>query len=239
MRDCFVFWVFGLGFLLLMAGKETEMTETITLMDGEVLDLSLYPLPEGIEDDVFNVDLMAKAMGVSTVTLGKWIDQGMPVQKQGGNGQSYELKFSQCFAWRKWKENQDRSAKRSMERRAEQKAMLFLGDDSAAPASTLSAKEIREWSEAELLRNKLAEQKGQLVRVAPVQDLLDGLMVTLCNGLANAPDYLEQEFSLSPPQVVKAQVYFDNLLAEINKQISDGNFQAASVVPLQKVEEAG
>ncbi|PYG33113.1 DUF1441 family protein [Pelagimonas varians] len=215
------------------------MSDLITLDGGEVLDLSDYPLPEGEDDIVFNVELMAKAMDVSTVTIGKWIDQGMPVQKRGGNGQSYELRFGHCFAWRRWKEGRDHAARRTLEHRAEQKAMLFLGEEETPESARMSPKEIREWSEAELIRNKAAQQRGELVRTAHVQEMLDHLLVSLRNVITSAPDFLEQEFSLSPLQVVKAESYFDGMLIEMRKQISDGGFQPAAVVPLAREADAG
>lgn len=194
--------------------------------------MSQYPLPDGVTDDVFNVENMALAMNVSTVTISKWIDQGMPVQKRGGNGQSYELRFSHCYAWRKWRESNDRAARDGAKRRAEEKAQMFFGEEEAPINAGLTAKEVREWSEAELMRNKAALQRGELVRAAVVQTVLEDLLVSVRNAITSAPDFFEQEFSLSPAQVVKAEAYCDNLLIEIRKQISDAAFEAGDVVSI-------
>ena len=208
------------------------MSDLITLESGEVLDLAAYPLPEGVEDEVFNLDLMAKAMATSTVTVSRWIDQGMPVQQRGGNGQSYELRFSHCFAWRKWKEASDTAARRALESKAEQKAMLFLNEDTPTDGARLSPKEVREWSEAELIRNKAAQQRGELVRTHQVVEMLEHVLATARNAMLNAPDWLEQEFSLSPGQVDKAQRYFDGVLEEMRHQMVQRDLMSAELIPL-------
>ncbi|AUQ99343.1 hypothetical protein [Phaeobacter inhibens] len=207
------------------------MTELITLDSGEVIDLSRYPLPDGIDDEVYNIQLMAKAMNTSTVTVNKWIDAGMPVENPGGNGRSYELRFSHCYAWRKWREGKDQAAVKAKASSAAQKAMLFVGEgDEAAADNTLSAKEVREWSEAVILRDKAALQRGDLVKRGDVQDIMEKLLGTVRRTITNMPDWLEQEFSLSPRQADKAQTYADGLLDELRLQLERQGYQTADVI---------
>lgn len=217
------------------------MQHTITLESGEVLDLASYPLPDGIEDCTFNREQLAKAMNVSTVTITKWIDQGMPVHQRGGNGQPYEFLFSHCYAWRRWREDQDANTRKIKDDRAAQIAMMFLGDDEEADdvSRTLTAKEVREWSEAELARNRAAEQRGELVRRAQMQDVLDNILVSFRTAVMNLPDWLEQEFSLSPKQVDKAQVFCDGILDETRRQIREAEFEPADVVDLGAGKKRG
>ena len=59
-----------------------------------------YPLPKTVDDVVLNRDDLAQAMGVSINTVSQWIGNGMPVLQEGGNGKAYELRLSQCWAWR-------------------------------------------------------------------------------------------------------------------------------------------
>lgn len=206
------------------------MSNLITLDSGEVLDLSAYPLPEGEEDETFNLEFMAKAMDTTTVTLSRWIDQGMPVKQRGGNGQSYELVFSHCYAWRKWRERSDTDARLAVEKKAEQKALLFLNESAPADGPRMTAKEVREWSEAELIRNKAAIQRGELVRVHMVVEMLEHVMVTVRNSINSAPDWLEQEFSLSPTQVAKSETYFDGILEEMRHQMVARDVAPADVI---------
>lgn len=209
------------------------MENLITLDDGEVLDLSRYPLPEGVEDEVFNIQLMAKAMNTSTVTINKWIDAGMPVEQRGGNGKSYELRFAHCYAWRHWRDGKEQAQARAKADSAAQKAMLFVGEnDDSAPETKLTAKEIREWSEAMIIRDKAALGRGELVKRGDVQQTLEGILGTVRNTITNLPDWLEQEFSLSPRQADRAQTYADGLLDELRQQLERGGFQSAEVIDL-------
>lgn len=207
------------------------MTGLITLESGEVIDLSRYPLPDGIEDEVYNIQLMAKAMNTSTVTVNKWIDAGMPVESRGGNGRSYELRFSHCYAWRKWREGKDDAAAKAKANSAAQKALLFVGEEEDGSAeSTLSAKEVREWSEAVLIRDKAALQRGDLLKRSDVQQVMENLLGTVRRTITNMPDWLEQEFSLSPRQADKAQTYADGLLDELRLQLERQGYQTADVI---------
>lgn len=211
------------------------MSDIITLDSGEELDLSAYPLPDGVDDEVFNIELMAQAMNTSTNTISKWISSGMPVVQQGGNGRAYELSFWQCYAWRKWKDAGEAAEARIKQQSAAQKAMLFRGEDEIdqeSPTAGLSAKEVREWSEAELIRNKAAMARGELVRTHDVQRMLEGLLISARNALVNAPDYLEQEFGLNARQVDKAEVYFDGVIDEMRRQIEGAGYSSGDVVSL-------
>jgi phage terminase Nu1 subunit (DNA packaging protein) len=207
------------------------MTEMITLDSGEVIDLSHYPLPDGIEDEVYNIHLMAKAMNTSNVTVNKWIDAGMPVEHRGGNGRSYELRFSHCYAWRKWREGKDKAAATARANSAAQKAMLFVGEeDDGGSETNLTAKEVREWSEAVILRDKAALQRGDLIKRADVQEAMENLLGTVRRAITNMPDWLEQEFSLSPRQADQAQTYADGLLDDLRLQLERQGYRSADVI---------
>ncbi|MVO14819.1 terminase small subunit [Parasedimentitalea huanghaiensis] len=215
------------------------MSEQIELESGEVLDLSLYPLPDGIEDETFNRDHLARAMAVSVVTITKWVDAGMPVNSRGGNGTSYEFLFSHCYAWRKWREGGEAKERAEKLNSAAQKAMLFINDDEDQENANLSAKEVREWSEAMIIRNKAAEQRGDLVRRMHVEAVLDHVLVSFRNAVMNFPDWLEQEFGLSPHQVDKAQKFCDGILDDTRHKISESGFRPAEIVNLSDNRDQG
>ncbi|UWQ77617.1 terminase small subunit [Leisingera sp. S132] len=215
------------------------MSELLTLESGQVIDLSLYPLPEGIEDETFNREQLARAMAVSVVTITKWIDAGMPVLSMGGNGTSYEFLFSHCYAWRKWREAGEAQERKAKLDSAAQKAMLFINDAEEDDRPALSPKEVREWSEAELIRNKAAEQRGELVRRAQVESVLDHVLISFRNAMMNLPDWLEQEFGLSPLQVDKAQSFCDGILEDTRHNIREAGFSPADVVRLSEGRAEG
>jgi hypothetical protein len=132
-----------------------------------------------------------------------------------------------------WREQREISEAAAKANSASQKAMLFVGEgEENSPEATMSAKEIREWSEAVLIRDKAAQQRGDQVKRSDVVEMLDHLLGTVRNTVMNAPDWLEQEFSLSPRQAEKAQDYFDGLLDEMRLQLERRGYQAAQVVSI-------
>jgi phage terminase Nu1 subunit (DNA packaging protein) len=207
------------------------MSDVIHLESGELLELAKYPLPAGTRDETFNIHRMAQAMNTSTVTINKWIDAGMPVKNHGGNGKSYELRFSHCYAWRMWREQREISEAAAKANSASQKAMLFVGEGEENSAeATMSAKEIREWSEAVLIRDKAALQRGELIKRADVQEAMENLLGTVRRAITNMPDWLEQEFSLSPRQADQAQTYADGLLDDLRLQLERQGYRSADVI---------
>lgn len=210
------------------------MSEQITLESGEVLDVSAYPLPEGVDDDIVNLNDLGKAMGVSNVTISRWIDAGMPVHQSGGNGRSYAFQLAHCYAWRMWREDAETKARRRRVENAEQLALHFLGvdgeDQDTGPV--LSPKEMREYAEAEIKRNQAAEQRGELVRARQVEALLEDVLVAFRNAVSSLPDWMEQEFSLAPGQVDKTQRYCDAILDDTRHKIASAGFRTGQVVAI-------
>lgn len=214
------------------------MSDLITLEGGEVLDLSEYPLPDDVADTLMNKAELAKAMNVALPTLDKWITQRMPVHDRGGNGRSYAFQLSHCYAWR-MNRAEGEAAKRARNNEiADQLAMHFLGiadDDDKEPM--MSARDMRDWAETEIKRNQAAEQRGDLVRTRAVERLLEDLLVAVRRGITGLPDWVEQEFSLSPTQVEKAQNYCDGLLDEMRNQIERTGFGSGQVVEIEGAAE--
>ena len=214
------------------------MTTLITLDMGDVLDLSAYPLPDGVEDDVLNRDRLGKSLNVSQPTLSSWIDQGMPVSKQGSNGKEYEFIFSHCYAWRLWRDEREIQKRLNASERDAQRAMLFRNDDEDDPnANALTAKEISENSRAAMDSMLAAQRRGELVRTDRLEGVFQSLMITVRNTMQAAPDWLEEEFGLSPAQVEKTEAYFDGLLKELRRQIADEQLPAGRVVKLRESDD--
>lgn len=216
------------------------MADTVKLESGEVLDLSAYPLPDGVEDMVVSQKLIAKGLNVSVVTIAKYIDDGMPVKKAGGNGVEYEFQLSHCYAWKLWRKAEAEARDKLESDNAAQLALTFLGGDDEVDASraALSPKQMREYSEAELVRNKAAEQRGELVRVRDVQMAVEDVLSVFRGALTGLPDWMESEFSLSPSQVEKAETYCDGVLVQCRHRIADGGLNDGEVVPLTRDEGA-
>lgn len=197
------------------------MTLPVTLADGTVLDVAKWPLPAGVEDGVVNRAQLAKAFSVSENTVTKWISQGMPVLTEGQNGVSYELMLSHCWAWRQWRDDRARAAKDLGDRIAAQAALAFLnlGDDASEDERPMTAAETRAWAEAEFHRNRVAEQRGDLMRAARVRQTMEDIMVGFGTALDTLPDWAELEFGLTPDQVQKLQDRADAIRLEARREI--------------------
>lgn len=196
---------------------------TITLDDGSVLDLARHPLPEGVEDDgtPLNRVQLARAFGVSENTITKWVSLGMPVLSGGQNGVSYEFSLRQCYAWRQNREDRLQATKARGDQLAAQAALAFrnLDDDQAEEEAALTADDLRKWSEAEYHRNRVAEQRGDLVRADRMRAALDDIFVTFGAAMETLPDFAEMEFSISPEQVEKLKNRCDQTRDEVRQKI--------------------
>ena len=210
------------------------MSDLVTLADGEVLDVGAWPLPEGLEDGLLNRAQLARAFNVSENTITKWMGQGMPVQAEGQNGVAYEFRLSHCWAWRAARDEKARSAKLRGDQLAAQAAMAFrnLDADQEEAEAGLSAEDVRKWSEAEYARNRLAEQRGDLIRADRTRAVMEEMIVIVGTSLDTLADYLEMKFGLSAQQVAEVVDHTDGIRREIKGKLEDLLRRPAAVVPL-------
>lgn len=210
------------------------MPDLVTLADGEVLDVSAWPLPDGTEDGVLNRTQLARAFNVTENTITKWMGQGMPVLTEGQNGVAYEFRLSHCYAWRQQRDDKARAAKARGDQIAAQAALAFrnLDDDQEEAEAGLTADEIRKWSLAEYDRNRLAEQRGDLIRADRTRAVMEEVLVMVATSLETLPDYLEMKFGLSTEQVAQVVERTDELRDEIKGKIDALLSRPASVIPI-------
>lgn len=210
------------------------MSHTITLADGSVLDVARYPLPDGVTDDgtPLNRAQLAAAFGVSVNAVTDWINKGMPALSTGQNGVAYEFRLAHCWAWRQSRDERVRAAKQRGDQLAAQAALAFrnLDEDQAEDEGTLTADDLRKWSEAEYHRNRVAEQRGDLVRADRMRTLIEDLIVTFGSAMDNLPDFAEMNFGLSAQQVSQLQDYCDELRLEVRRQIEGRVERGGAVV---------
>lgn len=212
------------------------MTSPITLADGSVLDVSRWPLPAGVEDDgtPLNRAQLARAFGVSENTITKWLGQGMPVESTGANGVSYEFRLTHCWAWRQDRDEKLRASKARGAQLAAQAALAFrnLDDDQAEEEGELTADDLRKWSEAEYHRNRVAEQRGDLLRADRMRALIEDIFVTFGAEMDTLPDYCEMQFGLTAAQVDQLQARCDQLRGEVRRLIEEKLGRPGVVVAL-------
>lgn len=211
------------------------MTATITLADGGVLDVARWPLPAGVEDGVVNRSQLALAFSVSENTITKWLTQGLPVLTAGQNGVAYEFKLSHCWAWKQSRDDKARAEKARGDQLAVQAALAFrnLDDDQAADEGELTADELRKWSEAEYHRNRVAEQRGSLLRADRAQALMEDVLVAFNTAVTTLPDFAEMEFGLTAPQVQKLQLRCDDILKTARDEIERALSMTGQVVQMR------
>ena len=207
---------------------------TITLADGGLLDVSAWPLPDGVEDGVLNRTQLAKAFQVTENTITKWVSLGMPVLTEGQNGVAYEFQLSHCYAWKQERDDKARAIKLRGDQVAVQAALAFrnLDADQAEAEGDLTADDLRKWSEAEYHRNRVAEQRGDLVRAEGMRQLLEGILVAIGNTLDTLPDFAEMNFGLTAEQVAQMQEHCDSARLEIRAQIERDLLPSATIVAL-------
>jgi len=93
---------------------------------------------------------------------------------------------------------------------------------------------VRAWAEAELVRARAEEQRGDLVRRHRVERLLQSMISITRDALVGYGDFLEAELGLAPREVEIAQTRADQLLTELRLEIErhlDG--VSAEVTPIR------
>ncbi|WP_339109258.1 DUF1441 family protein [Thioclava sp. GXIMD4216] len=215
------------------------MDTLVTLSDGSVLDVARFPLPEGLTDGVMNRAQLAVAFNVSENTVTKWVGQGMPVETAGQNGVSYEFQLSHCYAWRRAREQQSRESKARGDALAMQASLAFrnLDEEQEEEEGGLTAKQLREWSEAEYHRNRVAEQRGELVRAAKVSELLEDLIGVVATALGTMPDHLERDLGLGVEEVAKVEARCDQVVMKMRNMIELSIMGTAQVTQLADYEQ--
>ncbi|MER5173810.1 DUF1441 family protein [Thioclava kandeliae] len=215
------------------------MDNLVTLADGSVLDTALYPLPDGLADGVMNRAQLAIAFNVSENSVTKWVGQGMPVLTAGQNGVSYEFQLSHCYAWRMARNEQSRATKASREAHAMQASLAFrnLDEEQEEEEGGLTAKQLREWSEAEYHRNRVAEQRGELVRAARVSELLEDLIGVVATALGTMPDHLERDLGLGVEEVAKVEARCDKVVMKMRERIERSILGAGVVEDLAEFRQ--
>lgn len=209
---------------------------TITLEDGSVLDVGRHPLPDGVIDDgaPLNRSQLARAFGVSENTIAKWIGLGMPAITTGANGVAYEFRLAHCWAWKQDRDERHRAAKSRGDQLAAQAALAFrnLDEDQAEEEGELTADDLRKWSEAEYHRNRVAEQRGDLLRADRMRALIEDVFVTFGAEMDTLPDFAEMAFGLSAAQVAQLEARCDEMRAEVRRLIEARLGRSGAVVAL-------
>lgn len=185
--------------------------------------LAEYPLPEGVSNEVVNRTQLARALNTSENTLSKWLSRGMPCLEEGGNGKDYEFQLSHCYAWRMARDAAERETRDRADEAAAQLAMHFGNDELQGDASEarLTPREIREQSEAHIVRMKAAQMRGDLIVASKVRAGVEEMLERVRRNIITLPDFAEREFGLNPDQVQALETRGFQVLLNMRRDIEE------------------
>lgn len=213
-----------------MSDADTAPPLLDVVIDDELAEkLRLFPLPANVSDADMNQSEVAQAFGTTVNTVGKWIKDGMPVARDGGNGTAYVLRLSHCWAWRKARDADAASRNKHNENQISLLRAEFLGVELDSQAAKLSAKERRELAEADMRWSEAQRRRRQLVQIGDVLDLLESLGKIVRDGVEAMPDRLERELDLNPVQVASVARIGSDILTAIADRIHESELQDAEI----------
>lgn len=195
--------------------------------DCDQVDLAETTLHESAPEDVqrdepvLNRGQIAACFDVSENTIDKWIRKGMPVESKGSNGKSYEFYLSDCKDWRNSEIERERETQAAADLFVQQQRAKYLGVKVEDERAGLTASQMREMAQAELLHMQASQKRGTMVHVDEMVDLVDAIFGEVRNALDGFPDWLEREYGLSPEQVERAIGYCDGVMQEMHDRLNE------------------
>jgi phage terminase Nu1 subunit (DNA packaging protein) len=192
------------------------------LTDSEIEELvRRHSLPEGVEDCVLNREEMAEALATSLPSLSTWINAGMPVLKEGGNGQSYELQLAHCWAWRQEKRAVEDLASQKRRETIQAMRLALVGGEAGDSLEALPAKERREIIAVQMVQEEFQVSRNQLLRRDDVLEMTENLFAMVRDVMESAPDQVERVMPLPPKAVDALQEICDGLVKQFARKIDD------------------
>jgi phage terminase Nu1 subunit (DNA packaging protein) len=197
------------------------MPEKHDLSPDELAELAVeFPLPDGVDDVVLNRSELAEFFNVAANTITTWISQGLPVEREGTNGQAYEFRASHCYAWRKAKERNDHERSAAAQSAIRAMRLALTGGKPGDSIEALSPKEKQEAIAAQLAYEQFQRARNELIDRGEVADLLEGIFSTVRDVLASLPDTMERENLIAPSDAEKVIDLCDGTLEDMRGRIT-------------------
>lgn len=177
-------------------------------------------LPAGVVDAVLNRGDLARALNKSEPTITAWIAEGMPVIREGKNGQPYELQLSACWSWLKARERVEAERTTAAEAAVQQMRLALVGgDDLGGGDRSLSPKERQAEYDAEKSFMLAALQRAALVKQTDIVGVLEDVFLTVRDGVTALPDRLEREAGITGKALDLAIKICDTILSETEDRV--------------------
>jgi phage terminase Nu1 subunit (DNA packaging protein) len=184
-----------------------------------------FALPDGVQDAVVNRTQLGIALQVSENTVTKYVQAGMPAIQEGANGREWQFQLSECYAWRMWRDEEQRLRRAKSDEAAQQLSLLFRNADEDDHGPALTARQIEEESSAEIRRLEAARRRGDLVQAARMRALLEDLLVQFKTSIMTLTDFAEMEFDLTAEQVAKLEDRAAQTLLQARAEIEASELQ--------------
>lgn len=196
--------------------------------------LRTFPLPDGVPDADMNQHEIASALGVTTTTIGKWLQTpDFPIVQEGGQGRPYVLRLSHCHAWRESRNAHEEARDARVRESIEKMQATFLGLDVEDQGATLNVKDRRALAEADIMYSKAAQMRRQLVPLDELVDMLESVFKIIRDGVETMPDRLERELGLRPEQVAMVVRIGSDILQQMTEEIEAAELRERDITDVE------
>ena len=178
-----------------------------------------YPLPDGVPDALLNRQELADFFNVAANTITTWMTAGLPVEKQGTNGQAYEFLASHCWAWKQARDRNEREARSEAQSAIMAMRLALTGGKPGSSIEALSPREKTEAITAQLAYEQFQRTRNELIDRADVVEMLEGIFVLARDVLGSLPDTLERENVITPDHAEKVIALCDDTLDDMRGRI--------------------
>jgi phage terminase Nu1 subunit (DNA packaging protein) len=164
---------------------------------------------------------LAAALDVHEQTISRLIEAGCPVEQGGATGTPYQFNLDRVRNWVADREARLIAASSAREAQLRARQKVEISDPQSTMPRSMSAKETREWLQAEHIAQRLAVERRQLIpREEVARDYAAVFGVIRQNMLGLAPK-LVRSLNLDAPQQHQVEVAVRQTLIELHAQLSD------------------
>ena len=178
-----------------------------------------YPLPEGVPDAVMTREELAQALATSLPTISDWINKGMPVQQVGGQGRAYELRLSQCWAWRQAVKAREDLRTEEVKKAQAAMRLALVGGESGDTLEALDPRTRKEILHVQMMHEQFDLQRNRLLSREDVETVFDELLSLVRDTLDGAPDRIERKSAIPPKAVDQMVEIRDQMVDELRLKI--------------------